>query len=128
MAEFRGPAIDRRRNQGQGREEFGVTVALHNLRRDRCWTQSKLLTNFTLDPRIKMRMGSNRAAQFSHANTLARLCEAFFGAPEFVEHQGELQTKRDRLGMNAVTSSDHGRPFIFARLFADDFSQCGQII
>ena len=78
MAEFRGPAIDRGRNQRQGREEFGVPIALHNLRRNRCWTQSKLLTNLTLDPRIKVRMGSHRAAQFSHANTLPRLCEAFF--------------------------------------------------
>ena len=73
-------------------------------------------------------MGSHRAAQFSHANTLPCLCEAFFGASEFVEHERELQTKRDRLGMNAVAASDHGRLFIFARLFANDFSQCPQII
>ena len=67
-------------------------------------------------------MSSHRAAQFSYANTLARLTQAFFSASEFIKHQRELQTKRDRLSMNAVAAPDHGRLLVFTRLFADNFS------
>ena len=70
-----------------------------------------------------MRMCSHGTAQFSYANALAGLREAFFGPSEFVEHEGELQTERDRLGVNAMASPDHRRLFIFARLFRDHLPQ-----
>jgi hypothetical protein len=39
--------------------------------------------------------------------------------PEFVEHERQFQTKRDRLGVNAVAAPDHRRHFESARLFGD---------
>ena len=73
-------------------------------------------------------MGSDRAAQFSNANALTRLRESLFRAAEFIEHQRQLYSKGDRLGVNPVTAPDHWSFFVAARLFANCFSQCRQIV
>ena len=63
-----------------------------------------------------MRVRADRAAEFADADPLARLREPFFRAAEFVEHQRELQTEGDRLGVNAVAAADHRRHFEPPRL------------
>src|SRR5213082_2551341 len=87
MAEFGGPAVDRRCDQRQCRQKFSVPIALHDLGRDCGWTQPKFLANFALDPRIQMRVCPHRAAEFPDANTLTRLRETLFRTAKLIEHQ-----------------------------------------
>jgi hypothetical protein len=54
-----------------------------------------------------MRVRADGAAYFADTNPLARLCETFFRAAEFVIHQRELQAERDWLGVHAVAAPDH---------------------
>src|SRR3954462_15833629 len=100
-----------------------MTIALDNLRRNICRFESKALANSALDLRIKMGVGANRSAEFSHPNPFLCLRQPLFGAPEFVKHQGELQSKRDRLGVNAMAAPDHGSHLEALRLGRDHLPQ-----
>src|SRR5207248_10520667 len=75
-----------------------------------------------------MRMCPHRAAKFSETNTLTRLRETLFRPAKLIEHQRQLQSEGDRLGVNAVTASDHRSFLVSACLFANCFSQCRQVI
>ena len=66
-----------------------------------------------------MSMRTDRTTDLADADAVAGLGKAFFRAPEFVEHERQFQTKRDRLGVNAVAAPDHRRHFESARLFGD---------
>src|SRR5207249_5920533 len=94
-------------DQCQGRYKFSVPIALHDLGGDRSRTQPKFLANLAFDPGIQMRMCPHRAAKFSETNTLTRLRETLFRPAKLIEHQRQLQSEGDRLGVNAVTASDH---------------------
>jgi hypothetical protein len=73
-------------------------------------------------------MRTNRAAYFADANALTRLGKALFRASEFIEHQGKLQSKRDRLRVHAVTPPDHRSYLEPARLICDGLSQPFKVI
>src|SRR6266480_2183095 len=73
MAEFRGPAIDARADDGESRHKLCVTVALHDLRRKRRGFQSELLTYGPLDFWIDVRVRTHCATDFANANTLSGL-------------------------------------------------------
>src|SRR5205814_3711458 len=119
VAEFGGPAIDRRCDQCQRRQKFSVPIALHDLSRDYRRTQPKFLANFALDPRIQMRVCPYRAAEFPDANTLTPLRETLFRTTKFIEHQRQLQPDGDRLRVNAVAAPDHWPLSVASCLFAD---------
>jgi hypothetical protein len=92
--------------------------------------QSEFLANVALDPRVKMCMGADGAAQFADSDTPECLREALFGPAEFVEHKRELQPESDRLGVNAMAPANHRRHFVTPGLvghnapqFADVFQQ-----
>ena len=73
-----------------------------------------------------MGVRADRPAELSDPNSLLRLGQPLFRPPEFVKHQGELQSKSDRLGVNAVASPDHWSHFEALRLGCDRCSQSGQ--
>ena len=56
-------------------------------------------------------MSTDRAAYLPDANTFAGLRETLFRAPEFVEHQRELQTERDWFRMHAMAPPNHRSHF-----------------
>ena len=58
-----------------------------------------------------MRVGADRAAEFADAHAFQRLREPLLGPAEFVVHERELQSERDRLGVDAVAAADHRRRF-----------------
>ena len=100
-----------------------MAVALNDLRGKCRRLQAELFANCSLDRWIDMRVRADRAADLSHANALPRLREAFLSAAKFIEHQRQLQSKRDRLRMNAVAAPDHRRHFESPRLTRR--SSCG---
>ncbi len=61
----------------------------------------------------------DRSAQLPDADAFLRLRQSFLRPPEFVEHQRQLQSERDRLGVNAVAAPNHRRHFESARLRGD---------
>src|SRR5437588_217524 len=58
-----------------------------------------------------MGMSTHCPAYFADPNSFARLSQAFFRTPEFVEHERQFQSKRDRLRVHAMAAPDHRRPF-----------------
>src|SRR2546429_6641122 len=102
MTKFGCPSINARCNNGKSCHKFGVAIALDDLRRKRRLFQSKCVAHFTLNFWVDVRMGANCAADFPDPNSLARLCEAFNSASELVEHERQLQSERDRLGVHTV--------------------------
>ena len=119
MPKLGGPAIDARSDQGKRGAEFGVPIALNDLRGQHRRFKSELFTNLPFNFGIEMRMRSDRAAQFPHANTFGSLRQPFECASKLVEHQRKFQTKSDRFRMNAVTAADHGCELVPPRLFRD---------
>ena len=75
-----------------------------------------------------MGVSTDRAAKFPHPDAFACLRESFLRASELIEHQRQLQTERDRFGVNAMAAADHRCLFVSSRLFRDCFAQFIQII
>ena len=105
-----------------------MPITLHNLGGKRGGLDPEPLANFSLNLWIDMGMGADRAANFADADPFARLAKPFFGAPELVEHERELEAEGDRLGVNAVAATDHRRHFVFSRLRGDRFAQLLEIV
>src|SRR5438105_13407406 len=96
-----------------------MPVPLHDLSGKRCRLYAQFFANRAFDLWIDMGMGTDRAADLTYANALACLDKALFCAPEFVEHERKLQTKCDRLGVNAMATPNHRRHLESPRLFSD---------
>src|SRR5947207_2397123 len=58
-----------------------------------------------------MGMGAYGPAYFANTNALPCLGQTFFRAPEFVEEERKLQTKRDRLRVYAMAAANHWSHF-----------------
>ena len=66
---------------------------------------------------------SDGAGKFSNSDSFANRFQAFQRSGELVEHQRELQTHCRRLGMDAVTATDHRDELRFARATFNRFAQ-----
>ena len=128
MTKFGCPPINARCNNGESCHKLGVAIALDDLRRKRRRFQSKFVAHFTLNFWVDVRMGANCAADFPNPNSLARLCEAFNSASELIEHERQLQSERDRLGVHTVAAANHRCHLVPARLVCDGSSQCLKIV
>src|SRR6201986_1019953 len=93
-----------------------MSISLNDLCREQVRLQPQSPADLLFHPRVKMSMGPNGSAQFSHGNRLSSLTQSHLGTVEFVIHQGHLQPKSDRLGMDPVAPPNHGRILVFQRL------------
>src|SRR5262249_14515365 len=72
--------------------------------------------NRKLDPRVEVSVGSDSPTKLSNPNPFSCLFEPFFRPAKFIKHQRQLQSERDRFGMDTVTAPDHWRHFVLAGL------------
>ena len=128
MPQLGGPAIDAGRNERESGGKFRVPIALDDLCGKFRRLQPELLANVPLDPWVEVRMRANGPAQFANADTSECLQETFFGSGEFVEHERELQSESDRLGVNAMAPADHRRHFVTPRLVGHNAPQFADVL
>ena len=103
--------------------KFRVNVALDNLRGNRRGLQSEFFADKFLNARRKMRACADCAGKFSDGDNFAGAFQAFERAAKFVVHQRHFQTKRRRLGVDAVAAADAWREFVFLRAAGDDWQK-----
>jgi hypothetical protein len=103
--------------------ELGVKIPGNHLGRDRGRTKSQLLANIRFNPRRQVRPCSHGPGKLSHGRAISRPVQAFQGSAKFIVHERQLEAEGSRLGVDAVTSSDHRSELISAGLGRDDLSQ-----
>src|SRR4051794_28729204 len=86
-----------------------MAVALNYLRGDGGCAQPQALTNLLFKLRLQMGECSHCAREFSHAYLFCGPLETLNVAYRFGVPVSQLQSKRSRLGMDAVGSSNRGR-------------------
>src|ERR1043166_5243396 len=104
-----------------------MPVPLNDLSGQRCRRDSEFGANVAFDGGIEMGMGPDRATQLPDSNAFRCLSETLFRATKFIEHQAELQSECDRLGMDPMTASNHRCRLELARLNRNRRSQLFQI-
>src|ERR1035437_9875757 len=123
MAEFDGPTLDARADEGARGLEFRVDVALHDLRGDGRGTQAELFADKIFHTRRQVRASSDGTGKFADGNNFAGALKTFERPTKFVVHQSHFQTERGRFAVDAVTATDAGREFMLLRAAGDDGQQ-----
>jgi hypothetical protein len=123
VAEFRPPTFNARGDERECSDEFGVEVALDDLRGDGCWSKAELLADEGLYFRGEMRAGAHGAGELADRHRRLRCLQPLQRAAKLIVHQRHLETERRRLGVDAMAAADHGGEAVLARLGRDDFSQ-----
>src|ERR1035437_9076963 len=123
MAEFDGPTLDARADEGECGLEFSVEVALHDLRGDGRGTQAELFADKIFHTRRQVRASSDGTGKFADGNNFAGAFKTFERPTKFVVHQSHFQTERRRLGVDAVTATNAGREFMLLRAAGNDRQQ-----
>src|SRR5262245_51993034 len=106
MPDLGDKPLDRARYHGERSEISGVAVARDHLRRDRLWSESKLLGHVSLDPGVDMSKGADRAGDGAGSDLVPRRDQPCAGADEFGIGVSELEPERGWLGMHAVAAAD----------------------
>ena len=70
-----------------------------------------------------MRAGAHRAGNLAHCHHGARAFQPLPRADKFIVHQGQLQAKGGRLGVDAVAAANAGRELEFVRAPLEDRQQ-----
>ena len=92
-----------------------MAVALDHLGGDGRGREAEPLADFVFDVGAEMRAGADRAGNFPHGHFARGGREALGVAAIFGEPVRDFQSKRDRLGVNAVRAPDFGRVLEFPR-------------
>jgi hypothetical protein len=123
VAEFDGPTLDARANEGKCGLKFGMDVALDNLGGNRRRLQAEPFADCGFNRRGQVGAGANGTGQLAHGHPLARGHQTFECPVKFIVHERQLEAKGRRLGVDAVAAADAGRELVFARLFGDGGAQ-----
>ncbi|GBC78241.1 hypothetical protein HRbin08_01728 [bacterium HR08] len=126
VPDLQGDLLHARGDQRQRREEFGVAIARDDLRGDRLRSQSQAAADGLLHLGIEMGERADGARDLPHADLLASAPHALPIPLRLRVPQGELQAEGDRLGMDAMRASDHGRILEFEGATAQDLGQALQ--
>ena len=97
-----GDLFHGRGKQGEALDEFGVTVALYDLVRDRRRGQAKLPAYVRLDLGRDAGIGAYRARQLADGDAVLRLVKPVDMPAEFGPPEGQFQAEAERFGVNAV--------------------------
>ena len=123
MPDLERDLFERRGHQRQRGDIIGMPVARDHLRSDGRRPQSQPLADALFGLRADMPESSHRARNLSHPHALRGGGKAREIALDFVVPQRQLQPESDRLGMDAVRSSDLHRVFELERARLQDLRQ-----
>ncbi len=123
MADLYRKLLERRGDAREHAEEMRVTIALNDLRRDRSRLQVHAPADVALDRGRYVRERPDRAGDLAHANLIDGTGKALQLAIEFGVEVRELQSERDRLGVDAVRAADHRRVLVLLGLFLERLEQ-----
>ncbi len=101
--------LERRRRDGERRQQLGVPIALDDLRRDRRGLEPEPLAHGLLDGRIEMRKRADGAGNLADTDDLAGPPNAFQVPAELGVPERQLQSERHDFGVDAVRAADHRR-------------------
>ena len=102
VAHLYGELLERRADDGQGRQKSGVAVALHDLVGDGLAAQAELGADQLLDPGVDVVVGADGAAQLADRGALGHAAHAVEVAGHFEGPHAELHAEGDGLGVDAV--------------------------
>ncbi len=118
--------VERGGDDGERREQLGVTVALEDLRRARRRLEAEPLARDPLELRVGRGVRSDGAGELADADPLERASDALAAARELERPAGELQAERRRLGMDAVRAADLKRLAVLLGASGDDGECAGR--
>src|SRR5205085_8607103 len=93
MSKLSGPTFDAGGDEGEMGHEFGVDIALDDLRGDRRRLEPELVANELFHARRQMRAGADSAGNFPNGDAFPRDLEPLLGAAKFVIHKRKLETE-----------------------------------
>src|SRR6516164_17260 len=102
--------------------ERSMAIPLNNLGGEPVRLESEFFADCCFDLRIKVCVSSDCSAQFPDRNFRPCRTHSSLSTPELVVHQCHFQPERDWLGMDPMTSANHGSVLVFAGLPRDLFS------
>src|SRR5262249_7354815 len=108
MADLSGDTLQGTANDCQGREKYRMSIAWHDLRRNRFWFQAKASTHKRFDLRIDVGKGTNCARDFAERNFLSSLGQTSTITLHLCVPVGCLEAKSDGLSMHTMRAADHG--------------------
>ena len=115
MADFGGDFIQRAANYRQGCQIIGMAIALNHLRRARRSFDPEAGAHFRFQFRAQMRESAHRAREFADAHLFRGTVETFNVALHLGIPICQLEAERNRFGMDAMRTADHGRVFELPR-------------
>jgi adenylosuccinate lyase len=127
-ADFERGFLERRSADGERRQQFGVAIALNDLRGDRRRLQAKRATHVRFDGRRQVRKCADRSGQLADGNHLARALDTRNIARQLRIPERQLQAERHRFGMHAVRAADHRRTAVLFGAHEDGFHQTVQVL
>ena len=101
MADLGAHELDRAADGGAGVEVLGVAVAGDDLRR-RHRGEAERRAHLSLDGRVDVRVGADRARELAHGHGVAGRAQASAVAVGLERPEGELGAEGGRLGVHAV--------------------------
>src|SRR5438045_8551845 len=102
VADLECELVERGGEDRERREELGVAVALHDLRRARCGLETEPLARDPLDLGLGRGPGADGAGELADADAVERTAEPAAVSVELEGPAGELEAERDRLRVDAV--------------------------
>ena len=109
VADLGREALDGAAGDGDGRQERGVAVALHDLGADVVGVQAQLRHHVPLHVRAEQRVGADRPGELAGGEVVRGLAQALAIAVELERPGGQLQAEGDRLGVDGVGAAHHHR-------------------
>ena len=91
-----------------------MAVTRHDLRGDGLGAQTEARADKSLDGRIDVGKGTHRAGELTERNLLPGLAQACTIARHLRVPVRGFETEGNRLGMHAVSATDHDRLFVLA--------------
>lgn len=109
VADFRRNLFERRGADGDRRDEFGMTVALDDLRCEADRREAERFADHFLDFRVDVRVRADSARELADGDGLLCMLEAVDVALDFSAPEQKLQAERHRFGMDAMRAADARR-------------------
>ena len=123
MPDLDGELLERRGDEGQRGDDFGVAVALQDLGRDRGGLEAELRRASHLDPGVEVDVGPDRARDPADADDLEGPVDPVEVALDLLVPDEELEPEGDRLGVDAVGPAHADRLLVLEGLAAEDLLQ-----
>ncbi len=115
VADLDREALDGATGDGDGGQERGVAVALHDLRAHGVRDQAQARQGGGLDLRRQLRVGAHRPRDLAGGQVVGRGAQAGTVTVELEGPRGQLQPERQRLGVDTVGAAHLQRAGVLAR-------------